>query len=580
MNKKYFVKASIIALTFMFAIGLVLPAQAFYMEVPQSLKNLQNYKKPQPGGVVLTQMPLPGGEGTSAPPPGGTYQPPSGSTYTPPPNGNYQQQPNQQPINNYQMQEPPQNQQQFGPGGGCAPGTTCEGNQSGQFGPGGGGQGQMGPGGEGQFGPGQGQQGPSEEQQKQQQERQMKDMKRGIRQMESGIKQLEKMFAQAEKKGTVIPQEIKDKLQKAKDIISALTTATTPEEIQNAGMEEFGNLMQELDEARRTLIEDGQRVQDMKRNMKNMNKGLQMFEKQIAQLTKQGVAVPSDISENLNKIKTIVAAVNAAKTWDEMMAAGIDELQDLMQTLDQSRQQLEMLTRWPQTLKQLDRELKQLTAALKRSKTIVNSLLKKGIDLNSVYSDFEAAVNKLKSVRDEAAAKMKAGESEAAFDLLENDFFGQMEDIWEFQKTIDIMSNLGRFASEFKQGLAQSQQTINRLKRQKIDTAELQDLLEQAKVKGNDVLALLKIKPIDEEAIMAGMEELWNLKQEFENKVGELTGQEEAMPWEQGPQQFQGLSMPSGIQKMIPQKSVEQPPQNEMAPGTSGGGGGGNYVAP
>lgn len=555
MHKKTYVKVAISALIFVFSLGLVLPAQAFYMEVPQSLKVLQAPKKVQ-SGITLIQStgdsggnvaPISTGEAGSVGS-GGTGAPGSGGTAEPGTGGQPMQQPQPQQT---------QNQQRVGQTiEGCAPGTTCEGD------------GQM-----------KGQQGPSEEQQKQQQERQMKDMKRGVRQMESNIKQLERMFLNAEKKGTVIPQEVKDKLDKIKQIISALLTAATQEEMQNAGMEEIGYLMQDLDESRRTLIEDVQRVQDMKRNLKNMSQNLRMFEKQIAQLTKQGTAVPSDVSENLSKIKATIAAVDAAKTWDEMVNAGIEDLQDLMMNLDQSRQQLEMLARWPQTIKQIDRELKQFANTLKQSKTRVNGLLKKGIDLSSVYADFEAAVNKLKSVRDEAAAKMSSGDAEGAFDLLQNDFYGQTGDVWEYQRTIDMMGNLGRFTSEFKQGMAGAQQTINKLKRQKLDTGELQDLLEQNKVKGNEVLALLKVKPIDAEAIMAGMEDLWNMKQEFENMIAELTGQETAMPWEQGKEQFQQLSMPSAVQKMIPQKSVEQPPQKEMAPGTSNGGGT-NYVAP
>ncbi len=542
MNKKYFTKIFIASFILIFSLGLILPARAFYLEIPRSLQAFRAPKKTQ-NTVIFTQT-TDGSSGDVAPIP---TAPPDTIT-TPQPTAPQQPitQP-QQPMDNQQPQQPqPQQQnQQFDSGN------------------------QMGP---------QDQQGPSEEQQKQQQERQMKDAQRGVRQMGTNIKQLERMFLNAEKKGIVIPQEIKDKLKKAAAIIAAMQNATTAEELQSSGMDEIGDIMQDLDEARRTLIEDGQRLQDMKKGMAGLERGLVMFEKQIAKLTKQNIAVPSGLTDNLAKIKIILAAVKAAKTMEEAQSAGIDDLQDLMQNIDESRNQLEMLSRWPQTLKQIDRDLKQFAASLKRSKTMVNSLLKKGIDLSSVYSDFESAINKLKTVRDDAAAKMSSGDSEGAFDALENDFFGQIEDAWQYQKTIEMMSNLDRFTSDLKRGLAQAQQIINKLNKQKIDTSELQVLFDQTKSKGNEVLALLKVKPLDEETIMAGMEELWNLKEEFESKVAELTGEEETMPWETGQKQFQQLSMPSGLQKMIPQKQNSPAPQ--CAPGTTCDGSGSNTTAP
>jgi len=426
---------------------------------------------------------------------------------------------------------------QMGPNQGPMMGGQGQFNQGSQMGPGGqgqygpGDQGMMGPGGEGQMMDDRG-----EQQRKQQEERSLKDMKRNVRQMESGIKQFEKMVQKAEKSGTAIPQEVKDNLAKAKTIIDTIKNATTFEEMQSAGMEDFGDLMQSLDQARQDLFEKAQRLQDIKRGLKGMEQGMRMFEKQLAMFAKQKVAVPQDVTDTLAKIKELIAKIKTAQTWEEIEAAGLDDMQDLFQKLDESRQQLEILARWPQTLKQMDKELKRLTTELKRSKTLVDRLLKKGTDLTSLYAEFEAAVNKLKSVKEEAVSKMNAGDADGAFDLVENEFFGQMEDTWELHKVLMTMANLGRFASDFKQGIAEAQRTIKMLKRRGLDVSELEELLNQAKVKGNEVLAMMKEKPIDEEAIMAGLQELEDMRQEFEEKVAELTGEERGgpMPWEQG----------------------------------------------
>ncbi len=542
-KKSYFTKVLVSAVALTFVLAPIMPAKAFFLVYDGQTCNINGVEMPGPcpasTAPQMNQQPTMGGEG-------GYNQP-----------------------------------NQMGPGP----------QQGGNYGPGDQG-GQMGPGGQ------EGQQGPSQEdqermqqqqeqRQKQQEDRQLKEMKRNVRQMENGIKQFEKMIQKAEKSGTVVPAEIKEKLERAKNIIAAIKSATTMDEMQSAGAEDFGDLMQELDHARQDIFEKAQRLQDVKRGVKGMEQGMRMFEKQLAMFAKQKVAVPQDVTDTLAKIKEMIGKIKNAQTWDEIEAAGLEDMQDLFQKLDESRQQLEVLARWPQTLKQVDRELKRLTTELKKTKAMADRLVKKGVDVSGVAAEFEAAVNKLKSVRDDAVAKISAGQSEEAFDLLENEFFGQMQDVWEFQQVIMMMSNLGQFASQFKQGINQSQNQLRMLQRKKIDITELQDMLNQAKAKGNEVLALMKVKPIDQEAIMSGIQELEDLRQEFESKMEELTGKESGpMPWEQGPQQFQRMEMSSGIQKFIPQRESggqnggpgsgpQMSPEDmgpQTGPGTAGGG--------
>jgi len=406
-----------------------------------------------------------------------------------------------------------------------------------------------------------------EKMQQEQQTRQLQGMKGGIKQMKSNLKQLETVMKNAEKKGTTISQEAKDKLAEAKGFIAKIESAESPEELEDVGMETLQEDMNFLEEYRRDVIEAAQRLADVKKGIKGMEQNVKMFDKQVAKLAKQKITIPTEITENLTKLKTIISTVKNAKTWEEIEESGFEDMPDLMQTIDENRQQLEMLARWPQTLKQLNKELANLDRQLKKSKTTVNKLKKKDIDLTTQYDQFAAAIAKLKSVRDEAAAKIKEGDSEGAFDLLETDFFGQMEDTWQYQKVIDMMSNLGQFTSTFKKDLAQVQKQINTLKKKKIDITELQDLYNQMKAKGDEIVAVIKSKEIDEDTMTVMFDEMENLRQDFVDKVSELTGGEEDMPWEQGKDQFQKIEMSSNVSKYIPKKSVEESnPQPSPAP--------------
>ncbi|MBI5229839.1 MAG: hypothetical protein HY981_00875 [Candidatus Magasanikbacteria bacterium] len=405
-----------------------------------------------------------------------------------------------------------------------------------------------------------GQNGPSEEQQKQNDERRLKDMKRGSKGMEGGLKQYEKNFSQAEKKGVVIPQEIKDKLAQLRTLVDSAKNASTVEELDALDLGSAQELMQSLNDAQRELVENAQRLEGMKRGNKGMKQGVIQFEKQLARLAKQRVAIPTDITEKVEKAKTLLNAIANAKTWDEAEAAGIEDMQDIMMTLDQSRQQLEMLARWPQTLKQIERELGNFARQLKQNKAIADRLNKRGVDVTDHVSALEEAINKLKSVRDDAVSKIAAGESQEAFDLIENDFFGQMDDVFQHVKVIQMMNNLGRFVSDFKRGMADAARELKMREKKGIEVAEARATFEQAKAQGENVLALIKTKPLDEDAVLDALETFEESITAFENQMGELGGgQEEQMPWEKGPQQFKKFEVPKAVNQImlkVPKKKI------------------------
>lgn len=390
-----------------------------------------------------------------------------------------------------------------------------------------------------------------EERQKKDQERWMNDMKRGMRDMDRNFARLSSAFKKAEKSGTIIPQEIKDKFAQANEIMNALKNAQTAEEMQNIDMQGFGDLMRELDEAREVLIDQVQRLKDMKRGLKDLARELSKFESQAAKLAKQKIAVPENLSEILNKLKSTVAAIQNAKTLEEAQAAGIEDMRELWETLDENRRQLEMLSRWPQTLQEIDKQLKQLAQTLQQAKKAVDKAKKSGIDISDIYAEFESAVNKLKSAKAEAMRKMAESDGEAAFEIIENDFFNQTEDVWSKQRIIFTFSDLGKFKADFKRGLGDSHRLMQQLKRKKIDVSELEKLIVYATAKGNEVEKMLKSKPVDLDGVLDLLNELEDLRQEFYEIADELSGGENLKPWEQGPILFKTPELPDSVSKIM-----------------------------
>ena len=110
---------------------------------------------------------------------------------------------------------------------------------------------------------------------------------------------------------------------------------------------------------------------------------------------------------------------------------------------------------------------------------------------------------------------------------------------------------------------ADAKREISALKRRRIDTSELADILAEAQAKGNEIAVMLKEKPIDEEAVIEALQGLEDFRGQFEEKKGELAGEQEALPWEQGKPQFQSVSSGLNLEKFIP-KEETAPAEEEV----------------
>ncbi|MFA6424380.1 MAG: hypothetical protein WCV83_03675 [Candidatus Magasanikbacteria bacterium] len=395
----------------------------------------------------------------------------------------------------------------------------------------------------------------------------LQDVQRGAKQMERSLTQFDTLIKTTEKAGGTVKAEMKESADKLRGMMAQAKSAKTSEDLQDFDMGEANQLAQELEQYRRDVQNQTQQLKQVKQQIRNAETAVKSFEKQIA---KGKNCVTEEVKTQLATLKTTIATIKNAKTWEEVEAAGIDNMGDLFNDLNDSREQLDTCSRWPQILKQVDQQLKTLNTQVKKSKTLVTKLATKGVDLSVPFAAFEDGVTKMKAIREDAVAKMKSNDFQSAFDLLQDDFFGQMDDIMENQQTIQTMSNLGTFNSQFKKDTANAQKQINSLKKQKIDTAELVSILADAKTTGAEILVLIKQKTVDLDAIMSSMGDLQDLNNEFSDKVAELTGDEgNDMQNIIGPAQIKTLQMPTGMNQFISQPQQMQPQQQII--NTNGG---------
>lgn len=386
------------------------------------------------------------------------------------------------------------------------------------------------------------------------------DIKRSAKDLSRQLKQFTTMMARFEKKGVKISDDTKTKVETLKADVEKLNGVTSAEDAQGLDTSSMWDSMRDLEEERQNL----EKMDNIMREMKRIESEMRRFGQQIAKLEKSKITVPAEIKDNVDKVNAKIAEIKAGQI------EGADDLWDLMDALNQDRQTLEVLSRWPQTVKDVNREIKRLENEFKKSKNLVARLAKQGLDLSDNLDKFAAEVERVKGVKADAEAKMAAGEVDDALESLQNDFFGQMDDVWQEQKVIMMMSNFGRFNSDFQRETNQGKREISALKRKKIDVTELTDLLNQVIAKGDEIKATIKVKPVDNDSVIAAMEELQDLGQAFDDKLGELGGgNNEDMPWEKGQSQFKEIKMSPTMDKLIPRKEAQQDVTVEQPTATS-----------
>lgn len=394
--------------------------------------------------------------------------------------------------------------------------------------------------------------------------RYMKDVQKGSKQMERSLKQFDSLLQSLEKAGTVVDAEIKAKADTLRSMLEKVKSATSSTDLQDFDLGEANQIAQDLEQFRRDTQEQAQRLKQVKQQIRNAEVAVKSFEKQV---NKAKNCVNEEVKTRLITLQTTIAAVKNAKTWSEVEAAGLDNMGELFNDINDSRNQLEICARWPQILKQGDQQLKNLDKQLAKDKTIVTKLSAKSIDLSTALSALEAGIAKMKSVREEAVAMMQNGDGEGAVDLLQSDLYGQMDDVMQNHQTIQMMNSLGTFNAQFKRGMADAQKQINALRKKKIDISEMVDILNQTKTKGAEVLAMIKQKEVDLDAIMTSMEDLQDLRSQFNDKYSELSGEDlQDIPGMLNQPQFKAIQMPSGLNQFMNKTQQTEMPQGQRTP--------------
>jgi hypothetical protein len=274
---------------------------------------------------------------------------------------------------------------------------------------------------------------------------------------------------------------------------------------------------------------DERRFKDMKRGLSQFAKGIKSMKKSAAKtkaiVSKCGVSMPEELENALASADNLVGKIESAKTADELDEA-TESIEDVGSVMQEWGPKMGDLHRLCQMIKQGDKDLKQLERSIKRAESQDKS--NKKVDLSEMIAEFKNDFNGLKSALAEVKQLAKT-DPESALEKLEDDFFGQMDNVRNSERAIDMALNVLRGIKDADREMKDYQKQINSLKKKKVDTAEIQAELDFLKSQIAELKVLIKTK-FDPDDLVDTVEATFDAREELQDALQELGAGPQMVP--------------------------------------------------
>lgn len=262
-------------------------------------------------------------------------------------------------------------------------------------------------------------------------------------------------------------------------------------------------------------------LKQLQRSAKNMLKAIAQMEKAIAGATKAGFPPAQDIIDATAKGKAAVQIIQDATEFSDDVQDAIDQFNDFADVMDANIEPLNMLANFPRIQRQAVREMANLDKAFEKVKVKVASA---EMDLSYILADIQGKIGNIKAVYDNALAYAKAGQAAEAFDMLENDFFPTIGDTRQAIGMLDALKNISRAAKSVDKGIKGAEKIVAKLQKKKLDVSSLNTIIADSKSKLDELRAALKSSDFDPTTAVDYLENLNELRDQFESAVDTVVG--------------------------------------------------------
>ena len=312
-----------------------------------------------------------------------------------------------------------------------------------------------------------------------------------------------------------------------------------------------------------------------------MQKMITGMEKRMASIEKKGGIIPATLKSSIGQAKDLMSKAQGASTMEEFQSAGLEDMRDLMETINDEMQKAEMSTQFPAMLKQANRALVQQQKALAAAQKKAASLK---VSVDSLLASWQKAVDAMSEGISKAQQSSQSGNTEDAVGALKDNVFDAMQTIGDYRQTFEMIANSQKMLASATRELASMEKKIASLKKQGKDTSDAETALTNAKAKIQAVKDAIVQSGIDPDALISTIQDAQDAKEELYSAMYDLTGQAQYNQQTQqqtvpglNTQQFQA---PPGMQQFFGGFGQQQHQGEngqggpQQHPGTSGNSGG------
>lgn len=298
-----------------------------------------------------------------------------------------------------------------------------------------------------------------------------------------------------------------------------------PQDFSTSGMMQGANGMQQqgdqgdMEEKGKEMMAKG--LSQMKKQTSRMQMPIKQMEKTIKRVQDAGYAVSQEVLDALAKAKTAVSAIENAADMDAAQTA-MEDFNSFIDAMDMNMEALNMLANFPKILKQATKTLDRLNKMFEKAK---NRLAQTDLNLTDAYAKVQTKVDGLKATLQQAQDLAKTGDAEGAFAKLEDEFFENIEDAFQSVGMLDALRNLSKVVKMVGKGITGAEKLTARVAKKGEDVTELNLIIADSKAKLEAFKTLLASPGFDPETAVDVIEELNDLRADFENAVEELTGE-------------------------------------------------------
>lgn len=263
---------------------------------------------------------------------------------------------------------------------------------------------------------------------------------------------------------------------------------------------------------------DERRLKDMKRGLSQFTRSAKMMKRNViktkAAVNKCGVSIPEELSNALNSIDDLAKKIDAAKTADELdeVVGSIEDVGSVMQDWGPRMGDLHRLC---QMLKQADRDLKQLD----RSLTRYQAKNKGKINISEILADYKSDLENMRQALRQARELAKT-EADEALSKIEDDFYGNMDNIRNAEQAINMVLNIGQGIRQASAEIKRIDRDIKVLKRKKVDTAQLEELAADFKARVEEIKTMVKGK-LDADDLIDKVEATFDIREQIYDAMQE-----------------------------------------------------------